>query len=413
METKNATGNNKPATEAWLICTKEEAKPYKKYKVLFGERKFARDFPTQKQTLSFCDDLPAEIHLQVYKHLFKVPDNFFELWAPKQWAEKGSRAKNSALTYATQKRGLRMMRVCKKIGDEVREFFYGGNNFRFSYVNGFQVMAAFMHTIRSANCSFLKHITVQIPNRAYGYSQDLSSKTGWKNFEQLMARRGMRLLRYGFRARYEEQGRVLGEYNYDRAVYKCFRQLRNMPDLKLLEITFPWDYEFIKSSYCPFSDDKLTTHCPCSIEDVQAMDPKTRIWHTIEEHSSDRAYWALLADLAENSASKELTIALVIQYEMTSYDMANRISNGWPQDIVHMRQGRWLAAYASVMGYEFGHSRWERDEKQRGTYNVRYDEDPTLSVLPKSQEEDSLLEPPELPESQEEDSLPESAQLPA
>lgn len=42
--TKNATGNSKPATEAWLICTKEEAKPYKKYKVLFGERKFARDF---------------------------------------------------------------------------------------------------------------------------------------------------------------------------------------------------------------------------------------------------------------------------------------------------------------------------------------------------------------------------------
>lgn len=42
-------------TQPWLACTQEEAKPYKKYKKLYGERKFARDFVSTRspsQTLN-------------------------------------------------------------------------------------------------------------------------------------------------------------------------------------------------------------------------------------------------------------------------------------------------------------------------------------------------------------------------
>lgn len=375
---------------------------------------------TQKQNLSFSDDLPVEIRLQVYEYLFDVPDNFFEFWAPKEWTYRADHcAKNSFRQFAYRKRALRVMRLCKKIHVEVSDYFYGGNNFRFSHANGFLVMAAFNHTIKPANFSFLKHITVQIPNRMYDSSYDdkaLDSKTGWQNFDQLLACRGMRIPDYRIRIHRGKKSFLVqgdGCYTYDQAVRNGFRQLRRMPNLKFLEITIPWDYDFLRDNihYRRLTPEEEATQCHCPIEYVEAMSPEDRIWHTIEEHCCDPDYLTSLADLKENTASEDLTIALVIHYGTL---------REYPEQLLRepakLRQARWIAAYAAVMGYEFGHAKWETEGPHRGTYQVRYDEDPVLAHIPEDQEENSLLEPPKLPEYLEEEVEEEEAgaiELPA
>lgn len=57
------------------------------------------------------------------------------------------------------------MRLSKEIREGVADYFYGQHNFRFSTYNGFVSMAAFNHIVGRINCDFIKHITVQIPNR--------------------------------------------------------------------------------------------------------------------------------------------------------------------------------------------------------------------------------------------------------
>lgn len=93
----------------------------------------------------------------------------------------------------------------------------------------------------------------------------------------------------------------------------------------------------------------------------------------------------------------------------------------YPEEILRrpneLRQARWIAAYAAVMGYAFGHAKWETEGPDRGTYQVRYDDYPVLAIVPEDQEENSLLEPPKLPEYQveevEEEEEAEATELPA
>lgn len=363
----------------------------------------------EKQNLSFSDDLPVEIRLQIYSHLFKIPGNFFELWAPSEWTKQRRRwgqesndgysrgwAKNNYRQIAHQKQGLRMMRLCKKIREEVADYFYGGNNFRFSNEDGIVVMAVMLYTIGPFNCSFLRHVTLQIPNRRDGYGDHtVKSNSGWNNLYGVLTRRGMRIPQFGFRAKHKAQGRSEGEFCYEKSVYRCFRQLRDMPNLKRLEITIPWDFEFFEIYDGLLSPEEKVAPCICPAEDVEAMRPDDRIRHTVLEHARDAEYWDLLADLKENTASKDLTIALVIHYGTRyrlpeeKYETQATMSN--------LRRARWVAAYAALMGYEMGHARWETEGPGRGSYQVRYDEDVMRTVIPEGQE-NSLLEPPQLTE---------------
>lgn len=181
-----------------------------------------------------------------------------------------------------------------------------------------------------------------------------------------------------------------------------------MPNLKLLEITIPWDYEFLSGDihYRRLTPEEEATQCHCPIDKVEAMSPEDRIWHTIEEHCEDPDYLKSLADLKENTASEDLTIALVIHY-------GTLLSYPWQlyRNPDKLRQARWIAAYAAVMGYAFGHARWERKGPDRGTYQVSYEEDPILAFVPEDQEENSLLEPPKLP-GQEDNPLLKGPELP-
>lgn len=362
-----------------------------------------------------------EIRLQIYGHLFNIPGNFFELWAPREWTKSGrwdrkddwdrwGWAKNTSRQIARQKQGLRMMRLCKKIRAEVADYFYGGNNFRFSNHSGIVVMAAFFHTIRPEHCSFLRHITLQIPNRQIGCSdQTVQSNTAWFNFDYVLTCRGMRVPRFNFRAKHKEQGRSEGEFCYDKSVYRCFRQLREMPNLRRLEIIIPWDYKLIGHNYSRHRDwdeveEEDPAFCLCPAEEIEAMSPEDRIWHTVRDHSRDVQYWDLLADLKENTASGDLAIALVIHYNSSGRPLPHLAD--WPYSSSQVRQARWIAAYAALMGYEVGHARWETKGPGRGTYQVRYDEDPTIGKIREGQE-NLLCEPPKLTKRQEEYPLPE------
>lgn len=278
------------------------------------------------------------------------------------------------------------MRLSKKVHEEVAQYFYGQHNMRFSTYNGFLAMAVFNHTIRRANCDFIKHITVQIPNRedggqgAYACMHYIAE---WDAFKGIQKGRGMRIPDFGFRMKHYDQGRVRGEYNYDKAVHKAFRQLRNMASLRTFEILIPEKYRFIHN----FGRNRS---CECSFEDMHMLGPVDRVRHYIEEHSGNPEYWALLANLKQQSASQDLTIALVLMHGQLFEDGADFVSSS--KMAHYRRQGRWLAAYASIMGYQFGHTSWEAGR----TYTVRYDKDRMLSVSPEEAEE-HLLEPPELP----------------
>jgi hypothetical protein len=111
-----------------MACTEEDAEPYKKYKVLYGERKFARNFVGYNQTslanidflearsadllcdqtknnqnpCFFIERLPVELRLHIYGHVFNIPhddskdsravshipNGVFELWAPWHWSTR-------------------------------------------------------------------------------------------------------------------------------------------------------------------------------------------------------------------------------------------------------------------------------------------------------------------------------------
>lgn len=188
----------------------------------------------------------------------------------------------------------------------------------------------------------------------------------------------MRVPDFGFRMEHYDQGRVRGEYNHEEAGPAAHRQLRNMASLKTFEILIPWNYDFVERCY-------PNSTCICPLEDMQKLGPRDLVRHCVEEHCSDPEYWAVLADLKQQTASESLSISLVLVHE-PSGDM-------YPDKRHFLRQGRWLAAYVSVMGYRFGHTKWENNN----TYVVRYEKGEMLSVSSEEAEEHALLEPPELP----------------
>lgn len=285
------------------------------------------------------------------------------------------------------------MRLNKKIHEEVADYFYGRFNMRFSGPTGFLVMTMFNHSIRPLNCSFIKHITVRIP---CGYSSAYSLK-GWDRFVRVQRSRGMRIPFIGRRAKQRSQGGTEAECNHDITVRRGFRQLRDMAGLKLLEILVPWYY--LPPEMALYDDNwQQCAVVPCDCEEFQGLSSEDQIRHRFEEHCEDSDYWKLLANLKQQTSSDDLTIALVYDY--------NSGARGTPfeeydndDDYVrsNLRGGRWVAAYASIKGYEFGYAR----PAEKGVFKVRYDED---TVMSKSLEllkddplaYDPLLEPPEL-----------------
>lgn len=282
------------------------------------------------------------------------------------------------------------MRLSKKIRDEVAHYFYGRLSVRFSSGGGFLVMTMFNHSIRPLKCSFIKHITVRLP------LGDLSNITlrNWERLERAQARRGLRIPYIGLREKRRSRGYTEAQQNYDITVRRGFRQHGNMAGLKLLEVLVPWDYLSMNSVV--YDGNWKATRVPCECGDFQSLSPEDQVRHIFEGDCGSEN-WELLADLKQSS-SDDLTIALVYDYNST------RRGRHF-EDCTHdhdrlrdnFRRGRWLAAYASVMGYKFGYARLA----EKGTYTVRYDEDTLMSDALELIKNDpfeygQLLEPPEL-----------------
>lgn len=284
------------------------------------------------------------------------------------------------------------MRLSKKIREEVADYFYRRLNMRFSGWTGFLVMALFNHSIRSWNCSFITHITVKFPHDIV----DNAFRKRWDHFASIQESRGMHIPNIGGREMERSRGTTKAECYYDLTVFRGFRQLSNMAGLKLLEILVPWDYVALDSTL--LSENWEYTHVPCDCEAFPSLSPRDQVRHLFEGHNGDSEYWTLLADLKQYNSSDDLTIALVYDYNSTRrgypfetcFDMHDVVRN-------NLRRGRWVAAYASVMGYKFGYARCA----DNGAYEVRYDEDTlmmeSLELLKADPVAyDPLLEPPEL-----------------
>ncbi|OJD32678.1 uncharacterized protein BKCO1_3700033 [Diplodia corticola] len=373
------------------IYTKEELEPYKKFPVLYGERKFAREFPKEKQTLSFTDDLPAELRLMVYERVpLHVSGGFLELWSPaiwhhearwrwRDWAALSTPLKNTFWQYASKRRALSLMRLCKKMYGEVAHMFYTKQNFRFTNLDGVLMLGAWLHTINAAHFRYLRHVTV---HAALHYRGDgsIADSGQWNAFQQLVARRGMKFPCFKYRRtpKYYDAGKVGHESTVNRVV----SILKSLPDLRRLEVLFEWDSPFIG-----FNDRRMVD---CYLGYPEQLEPAAAVRHVVEDHCRDPTWWPLLAGIKREAVSPDLKMALVLLYgpnDVSTYELAS------PYVDEKMRAGRWLGAYAKIMGYDFGHARWEK-----GAYQVRYDANELLARREIKEDEEGpfLPEPPEV-----------------
>lgn len=284
------------------------------------------------------------------------------------------------------------MRLSKKIREEVADYFYGRLNMRFSDSAGFLVMALFNHSIRPWNSSFITHITVKFPHDIV----DNATLKRWDRFTSIQGSRGMRIPDIRYREMQHSRGTTKAECRYDITVFSGFCQLSNMAGLKLLEILVPWDY--VPLDKAVRSENWEYTDVPCDCEAFPNLSPKDQVRHLFEGHNRDSEYWALLANLKQYNSSDDLTIALVYDYNSTR--RRNAFEYYFDRSEVvreNLRRGRWVAAYASVMGYKFGYARCA----EKGAYKVRYGEDTLMAESLELLKADPLaydpsLEPPEL-----------------
>lgn len=336
--------------------------------------------PKEKQTLSFTDDLPTEVRLLVYGHLFETPGNYFELWAATHLISTvEARFKNVFDLYLKNKEALGVLRLSKKVHAEAAEFFYGRNNFRFSDYDGLPAMTFFHHTIGQANCDFIRHVTVHIPNSnrspPWRGSNDRYTRIirqapdhGSLPFDSIQRGRGMRVPDFGYNRRQVSEGLIRDRSNFDKAVAMGFHQLQNMASLRTLEILIPSDFCFITG----LGETRWSERRWSLFDNMMSEVPDGAITmrNLVKSFSFDPECWALLEQLKEESASADLTISLIlIQIKRLE---ASHIDWDYAVGYDVLRQHRCLAEYAKVMGYRFGHATWEEDNS---TYVVQYDED--------------------------------------
>lgn len=270
------------------------------------------------------------------------------------------------------------MRLCRKVYHEVAELFYSKQNFRFTGVNGFPTMTAWMHTIGPSQLMNLRHVTVQHPHAGleseYG-GECAVSTTQFGRLLQSHDKRGLVLRASHYGRRQYRKGINRGWYYYDESVSQALRFLSRVPHLRSLEIVIPWEHGFHGRG-----PTELVRGCSCPQEELGGMGAREWILHIMRDHSVSLEFWDRLEKLKKNAVSQELVISLVLLYgrhRLSDEESYQSAYDPEMRDPEHMRKGRWLAAYAEVMGYSFGHATWVN-----GSYSVRYDPDPGLVWLP-------------------------------
>lgn len=155
------SGHSHQTIHTPVVWNRRTLAPYKRYSKLFGERKFARKFLATPFRLL---DLPAEVRNQIYREILVLEDAI-ELNPKSTNPEQDERTRTRRLNryrYDIQPR-LRLLRTNKQIHHEATSIYYGENEFRFTHVQGWYVLAAFLHTIGPENSKLLRSIAIHVP----------------------------------------------------------------------------------------------------------------------------------------------------------------------------------------------------------------------------------------------------------
>ncbi|KAF2029503.1 hypothetical protein EK21DRAFT_112876 [Setomelanomma holmii] len=160
------------------------------------------------QTISFFE-LPGEIRNQIYKQVC-VLDKPIEAWA-----ETGDQYEDHRLRRRSKKEygklfkhehNLRLLRTCKRVNAEATGTFYGGNDFRFSGLNGHMVAYAWLTKIGPRNRCLLTSLTVAMPFRSddrsiYGWNWNPNNRALDKSHAEIIKRlKGFAVCRIRFAA---------------------------------------------------------------------------------------------------------------------------------------------------------------------------------------------------------------------
>lgn len=122
-------------------------------------------------------DLPREVRNQISG--YALPNNeTIELWPRSASPSDAQTVKRQSADFYKRKISprLKLLRVCKQLNAECAPLFYGRNEFRFTNLNAWIVLCAFMHTIGPANRAELRRLTVHIPFGGYCHEMGSTDK---------------------------------------------------------------------------------------------------------------------------------------------------------------------------------------------------------------------------------------------
>lgn len=160
------TSQNRATCQPAYIALSE----YRLYKKLFGERKFAQNYPASIPNPSAKPvglfDLPGEIRNRIYRYVMVFEDPFELLPKANGYRRSYSRAlralDHGRKQFTKSLRARKFLRVNKQINTEASDIFYGENEFCFRSIMGWQFLQGFMETVGYKNASRLRKISVHI-----------------------------------------------------------------------------------------------------------------------------------------------------------------------------------------------------------------------------------------------------------
>ncbi|KAI5362276.1 hypothetical protein Slin15195_G059270 [Septoria linicola] len=231
----------------------QSLQPYRKFKKLYGERKFSAPHHS-KPIRGALTDLPAETRNEIYR-LVLIPAQPYVESSPKTTLhdQKNSKARvhHGQRFEHKIKPSLRLLRVSRQINAEAASIYYGEMEFRFTSIKGWYFLDAFLRQIGSANLARLRKIAIHVPSSSWlGDAEDYigehlpESKGSLEYISLLVSNYKLRTHRY--------------RDNEKSCVKRTTRTLEQHGTLKSFRLVIPdsyrlWEVEFTRPQY-PYNE---------------------------------------------------------------------------------------------------------------------------------------------------------------